>query len=336
MKPFINGSIATLLAIFGAALFVGVSASQNILNGWQLGRPTSELHATIFAVGGLACAIFQPIGWYAAHRAFGRGHNGRGTVAAFLAVACLFYASLSSLAFVSTARTDGTAVRAKAADTYQLANERASIALTELRSINSAPKGNRRTEAQKAERRIQLETVIAGAEETLHGDTAPATGDPAAASLAAYASALGRPLTAEQINPWLTIAIVLFFETGAGLSLIVVRAIAMPDSAALLEVRKPAANSNDNAGENSIDGDDQPEPTPPGRPRGRPRIATPDSVVSRIRSNGGAVSGNLNSIGRVIGMPAKSSAHRILRELEAAGRLQIETTPDGTIVRLAS
>src|SRR5690606_15576062 len=119
----------------------------------------------------------------------------------------------------------------------------------------------------------------------------------------------------------------------AGLSLIVVRAVAAPASSAPIEVQKPAANSNDAAADEDSN---QPEPTPPSRPRGRPRVATPDSVVARIRSNGGAISGNLNSIGRAIGLPAKSSAHRILRELEAAGRLKIETTPDGTRVRLAS
>lgn len=328
----INRSFTACTGIFAAALFVGVSASQNILNGWQLGLATSELHATIFAAGSLAGAICQPVGWYAAWRSFQQGHWGRGVIAAFLASACLLYAALSSLAFVSTARTDGVATRTKSADTYQLANERAAVALSELKALNFAPRGNRREEARKAERRASLELSIADAEKTLHGDSVPTAGDPAAASLAAYASALGWSLSEEQISPWLTIAIVLFFEIGAGLSLIVVKAIAMPEMSVAV-VQNSAANSNDSAEDES---DVEPDPTPSGRPRGRPRAATPDAVISRIRLNGGALSGNLNSIGRVIGLPAKSSAHRVLRELEAAGRVRIETTSDGTIVRLAS
>jgi len=334
VKPLINGSLATLLAIFGAALFVGVSASQNVLNGWSLGLATSGLHAAIFAAGSLAGAICQPVAWYASWQSFKSGYNGRGIAAAFLAFVCLLYAILSSLAFVSTARTDTAATRTKAADTYQLAKERASAAVTELKTINSAPRGNRRTEAKKAERRAQLDLLIADAEETLHGDSEPVTTDPAAASLAAYASALGHPLTADQISPWLTVAIVLFFEIGAGLSFIVVRAVAASETPSE-HIQAPKSAANKDAATDA-ESDGEPEPTPPNRPRGRPRAATPESVISRIRSNGGALSGTLNSIGRVIGLPAKSSAHRMLRELEAAGELHVDVAPDGTTVRLAS
>lgn len=325
--PTFNRSFTACTGIFAATLFVGVSASQNILNGWSLGIATSELHAMIFAAGSLAGAICQPVAWYAAWCGFSRRQIGLGFIATLLALACLLYATLSNLAFVSTARTDAVAVRTKNTDLYGLSHDRAATALAELKTINSAPRGNPKAEAKKAERRAQLDLLIAGAEQTLEGDSAPTSGDPAAASLAAYASALGWSLDAEHISPWLNVAIVLFFEIGAGLSLVVVSIVAAP------EPKSSEPGQTIAAAEPEVSND--PEPTPPGKPRGRPRAATPESVISRIRSNGGALTGNLNSIGRIIGLPAKTSAHRILRELEAAGHLNIEATAEGTRIRLA-
>lgn len=329
MKLFINGSPATWLAIFMAALFVSVSASQNILNGWSLGIATSEMHAAIFAAGSLAGAICQPVSWYAAWAGFDRKQAGRAIIAAVLALTCLAYATLSSLAFVSTARSDGAASREKSADLYQLSSDRAAAALAELKNINSAPKGNARTEARKAERRKQLDLLIADAETALRADSAPGAIDPAASSLAAYATTLGWQLSEAQISPWLTAAIVLFFEIGAGLSLIVVSLVA---SVSATTSAPKAETENDSQPDEASDS--EPEPTPPGRPRGRPRSATPDSVIARIRSNGGAVSGNLNAIGQVIGLPAKTTAHRMLRELQAAGRLRIDKSLTGMNVQL--
>lgn len=325
----INRSFTACTGIFAATLFVGVSASQNILNGWSLGAATSELHAIIFAAGSLAGAICQPVSWYAAWCGFKAKQIGRAVIASLLALTCLAYAVLSSLAFVSTARTDGAAVRTKSADLYRLTSDRATAALAELNSINSAPRGNRKAEAKKAARRQELDLLIAGAAEALHGDSRPGPTDPAAASLAAYANVLGWHATEDQISPWLTAAIVLFFEIGAGLSMIIVSLVTLPQ----VKLAHDGEPAPDDVEPHS---DTEPEPTPPGRPRGRPRNATPDSVIARIRSNGGAVSGNLNAIGRIIGLPAKTSAHRMLRELQAAGRVDVEATTDGTIVRLAS
>ncbi|WP_041300414.1 hypothetical protein [Hyphomicrobium sp. MC1] len=312
-----------------AALFVSVSASQNILNGWSLGIATSEIHAAIFAAGSLAGAICQPVSWYAAWLGFSRKQTGRAIIAAVLGLTCLAYATLSSLAFVSTARTDGIAGREKSADLYQLSSDRAAAALAELKTINNTPRGNARTEARKAERRSQLDLLIADAEKALRGDSAPGPIDPAASSLASYASALGWRLSEAQISPWLTAAIVLFFEIGAGLSLIVVSLVA--GAAQVKLAPKPEVDSDAQPDGAS---DTEPEPNPPGRPRGRPRSATPESVIARIRSNGGAVSGNLNAIGRVIGLPAKTTTHRVLRELQATGHVNVQTTADGISVRL--
>lgn len=313
-----------------AALFVSVSASQNILNGWSLGVATSEIHAAIFAAGSLAGAICQPVSWYAAWLGLSHKQTGRAIIAAVLGLTCLAYATLSSLAFVSTARSDGAASREKSADLYQLSSERAAAALAELKTINSAPRGNARTEARKTERRAQLDLLIADAERALRADSASGAIDPAASSLAAYASALGVQWSEAQISPWLTAAIVLFFEIGAGLSLIVVSLVA--GAAQVKPAPKVETESDAQSDETS---DTEPEPSPPGRPRGRPRSATPESVIARIQSNGGAVTGNLNAIGQVIGLPAKTTAHRMLRELQAAGRVNVETTADGTMVRLA-
>ena len=68
--------------------------------------------------------------------------------------------------------------------------------------------------------------------------------------------------------------------------------------------------------------------------RGRRRSVLPDDVIDRIRSAGGNLNGSLTSIAQVIGAPSKSTAHRVLGELEAAGALTLKATADGTRVAI--
>jgi hypothetical protein len=323
VKSRINGSPVACTGYLGALLFIAVSASQNVLTGYDLGSARSELHALIFAAGSLAGALCQPVAWFAAWQAFRTWQIGRGVLAVVLGAACLAYATLSSLGFVSTARLDMAAERTKSGDSYEFARARADAAITELKALAAAPIGTKKVEAKRAERRSDLERTIAEAQNALQTGSATDTADPQAASIAAYAAALGFPVASEKIAPWLSVVAVVFFECGAGLSLIVVSIIAtVPAQTCQPEI--PIEDEVPNA------------PEPPATKRGRRRTALPDDILARIRDAGGELNGTLNSIGDVIGLNSKTTAHRALRELEAAGALKLEPSADGTRVVLAS
>lgn len=321
--PFKTTPVACL-GYVGTLLFVGVSAAQNLIAGYELGAARSELHAIIFAAGSLAGALCQPVSWVAAWQAFRSWQIGRGVLAVVLGAACLAYATLSSLGFVSTARLDMAAARTKSGDNYELARARADAAITELKALAAAPIATKKVEAKRAERRSDLEHTIAEAQNGLQTGSAAGTADPQAAAIAVYAAALGFPeVKSENIAPWLSVVAVIFFEVGAGLSLIVVSIVATVPA----QISQP---------EIPIEGEVPNAPEPPATRRGRRRSALPDDILARIRDAGGELNGTLNSIGDVIGINSKTTAHRSLRELEAAGALTLEPSADGTRVVLAS
>ena len=132
---------------------------QNVSNGYAIGVATSELHAVIFAAGSAAGAVLQPVSFFAAWLAFKRWQIGRAVIALTLGFACLSFAVLSSLGFVSSARTDAKAARLQASDMYQISRAQADAALAELKAT-SAPLSNKKAEAKRIERRTTLEATI--------------------------------------------------------------------------------------------------------------------------------------------------------------------------------
>lgn len=319
-----NRSPIACTAYLGAAVAIAVSAVQNVLNGYALGAASSQLHALTFAAGSAAGAILQPVSWFAAWLAFKRWQIGRGLIALALGTACLAYATLSSLGFVSVARSDASASRVTQSGTYALNKARAETALSELKAMAGAPFKSKKDEARRAERREALETTIAGAAKALDGETKSSRADPQAASLAAYAVAVGLPLSADQISPWINAASVIFFELCAGVSLIVAHVIATVPQKAPRPVERELVDEPSEVEPEAVDA----EPAK----RGRRRNVLPDDVLERIRAAGGKLDGSLTQIGEVIGVPAKASAHRALKDLEAAGSIRLETGANGTRV----
>lgn len=306
------------LGYSAAVVAVGTSAAQGILNGIALGAAASQIHAAIFAAGSLAGAVLQPVSWLCVFSACRQRAWGRAFVAAGLGAACLVYATLSSLGFVSATRGDAAAARSKIADTYALTKGQAEAAVSELKTLAAAPHSTKKVEAQRADRRRDLEHVIAGATATLQTGPATGAGDPAAASLAVYAAALGLDWSADKIAPWLVAATVIFFEVCAGSSLIVVSVLSSPATDTKAPSEAPEQLT-----------DEKP-------PRGRRRSVLPNDVVDRIRGEGGRINGSIASIAETIGAPSKSTAHRVLRELADAGKLTMDATSGGTRVALAN
>lgn len=281
------------------------------------------MHAAIFGAGALAGAALQPVSWACAFAACRQRQWGRALVAFALGFACLVYATLSSLGFVSTSRTDATAARSKSADTYALTKAEAEAAVVELKTLAAAPHSTKKVDAHRSERRTQLERIVAKAQSALRADSTTGQADPAAASLAAYAAALGLNWTAEQIAPWITAVTVLFFEVCSSASLIVVSVLA----AVPAPVAKPAAAAPDELPTEAES--DQSVAT--AKKRGRRRAITKDDLLNRLRSAGGNWRGNLASLSEVVGVP-KSTLHRHLSELETGGHVLLNTDREGTSI----
>lgn len=304
-----SGRFVRCIGYCGAVLFIGASAAQNIGHGYSLGLARSETAALIFAAGSLAGAIMGPVSFLAAWNAFRNWRIGGGAVALVLGCCCVIYASLSSLGFIGTAHDTSAAVRGAEADAYAVARDKAKAANAELKTLAEQPRADRKTEAKRAERRTKLEKDRADAERVLAAGASATMADPTAAAIASYAGALGWKVESEELNPFLTLLAVLFFEVGSACSLIVVAALNVPIS----------ENSNKAA--------------PAEKKTGRNRSRALDDVADRIRSLGGRLEGSIEDIGRRLGL-SKSSAHRALHALAGAGVIGLATSAAGTLVQL--
>lgn len=304
-----SGRFVRCIGYFGAVLFIGASAAQNIGHGYSLGLARSEAAALIFAAGSLAGAIMGPVSFLAAWNAFRNWRIGGGAVALVLGCCCVIYASLSSLGFIATARDTSAAVRGAQADAYVLARDKAKAANAELKTLAELPRGDRKTEAKRAERRTKLEKDRADAERVLAAGASATMADPTAAAIASYAGALGWEVEPATLSPWLTLLAVLFFEVGAASSLIVVAALDVLVS----------HNSNKAA--------------PAEKKTGRKRSKPLNGVLEKIEAAGGKLEGSIEVIGARLGL-SKSSAHRALHALAGAGMISLATSAAGTLVQL--
>lgn len=302
-----SGPFVRCIGYFGAALFIGVSAAQNVSHGYSIGLARSEWAALIFAAGALAGAIMSPISFLAAWNAFRNWRIGAGLVATALGCCCVIYATTSSLGFVGTARDTATATRVADADAYSIAKAGAEAAGAELKSLADAPRGNRKTEDKRAARRSELEATIRDAQRVMSERGTVSAADPVAEALASYAGAAGWEVEAAKLSPWLVLLAVAFMEIGAAASLIVVAAL--PDVPSLEKsVSAPA-------------------------PRGRKRAKPLDDVMAKLRGAGGKLEGTLDEIGARLGL-SKSSAHRALHALAGVGAVSLATGAAGTLVQL--
>lgn len=315
-----NGSLSRCLGYCAAAIFIAASASQNALHGWQLGLRTSEITATIFAAASVAGAIMAPIALAATFRAFRNWQLVRGLVALALAAMCFSYAVVSSLGFVSGARDVSAARMGSQVDSYAIARDKATTANAELKAMADLPRGTRKVEKERAERRAQLEKDRADAERVMSAGATATVADPTAASIASYAAALGYEIEPAKLSPWLALLSVVFFELGAAASLIVVGALPSP---AREEKPKAAVEATEEM---------SPEPVADKKTAGRKRSRALNDVLAKIDGAGGKLEGTLDELGERLGL-SKSSAHRALHALAGIGAVSLATSAAGTLVQ---
>lgn len=203
------------------------------------------------------------------------------------------------------------------------------------------------SEAARADKRASLEQQIASADTSLANATtvvADADADPLASTVASFAGALGRPLAAAAISPWLALIPVLFIELGSALSLVVLR----PIPALRLPDRAPDAGPSPSACATDPF-ENPPLSMPPPTPlpvqdafsgRGTPSSIPPDAALSAkvseyLISNGGRVFGSQRDFAGRFGV-SKSYFHEFLRSASACGRLSVQATAKGTAIALAN
>lgn len=325
MSPETNGSMTRALGFLAAATFIAASASQNALHGYELGARTSHLTGIILSSASIAGAIMAPIALAASFGAFRRLALVRGIVALALAAMCFSYAVVSSLGFVSGARDVAAATRGAEADAYVLAKAKATAANAELKALAEAPRGTRKVEAERAERRTKLEKDRDDAQRIMAAGPTATVADPTAASLASYAAALGYDVEPAKLSPWLVLLSVVFFELGAAASLIVVGGLPAP---AREEKSEAVANAPAVA-----EAPEAPQLTADKKTAGRKRSRALDEVLAKIESAGGQLEGPLDELGERLGL-SKSSAHRALHALAGAGMISLATSGAGTLVQI--
>lgn len=234
------------------------------------------------------------------------------------------------------------------------------------------------SEAARAVRRAELAATITEADKAISdrgefSTTSTGAADPLASALSAYASALGRPVTADTIAPWLALIPVLFLELGSTLSLIVARSLgttppgqdqtagspnnmrereagadtlanstAAParEAAEVTVAEPPPPVSGAEAETPLADGSDASRK--PRRDRGGSGDRKPPrggrrlgAMADLIRANGGRLEGGQRGIAKALGV-SKSRANEILHSLAAAGAIHLAIGPAGTTVELAA
>lgn len=358
MEPNIIGSTSRVLGLGGAILLISASAALGAYYGYTVGAHHHMALGVVFAAAALGGEILKPLAVVGAIDAGRAREFGRAMVCAVLAFICVVYSLASELSLAAGSRGDLAASRDAALSSRQSASERRRLAFTELDALApSRPEGelhalaarlratpganncdgmpdgpiSRRVcgevadleaEAARSKRRRELETRISEVDATLlDGRQAVGVADPLASTLATYARALGIELRSVTLSPWLALVPVLFLEVGSAFALVVTgRRTAVPD---IPETPK--------SGQLQTPNDDKPSGTADAG-AGQSPSAT---VIELLKTTGGELRGGQRGIAKALGV-SKSRANELLHKLADTGQIHLETSPNGTFVRLAA
>lgn len=354
MNPILIGSLPRVLGVIGATLLIASSAMLGAYYGFTIGAHYHVALGVVFAAAALGGEILKPLAVVGAADAIKARDFGRFVAAALLAATCIAYSLASELSLAAGTRGDAAAARSAEIDARQAAHDRRARAVAEMavlpvarpvdelnalaKRLRAAPGANGCTkepdgpisrricgqvadleaEAARSTRRQKLEVAIAEADATLAtGANAVGAEDPLAFVLSAYARALGFGASPDTLAPWLALIPVLFFEIGSAFALMAVRGSAMPMP------DKPEPN--------------EATPPPPAAdvPPPADGHAAGATVIELLKAKGGELKGGQRGIAKALGL-SKSRANELLHQLARAGRICLETSAQGTCVRLAS
>lgn len=206
-----------------------------------------------------------------------------------------------------------------------------------------------RAELGQAKGRAQLESTLAG----LHS-AAPAatnkTADPGAHALSTYLAAIGISLPSSLLTEWFVLVPVIALELGAALAMVLVQSVSgAPTEQKTQSVieqisehpaqTRPEQPQSEATPEKPGQTEPEPNPTPPRKrtPKRKAKRTQRNAkrrlgnVVRLVRASGGKVTASQQSMARQLGL-SKTRVNELLRELEAAGRVELRRSRTGTTV----
>jgi hypothetical protein len=325
------------LALISAACLIFSAGAQNVSYGWQLGAVQSPFKATVLALASAGATLLAPVCFAAVMICVRKRSFGVSLVALALGTLALTYAAVCSLGTVAGARNLNESERLQISDRYADQRAVAAAARAELATLKG------QTPAVLKRRR---ELVALLTDPRTGRTAAPVQADAQATALAFYIRAAGWHVEDSAVSTWLGLFMVMFLEAGAALSLTVAAALrptprqqplgapaAPSEAAAPAEPKKPATGQEKRPGD---DADDDQPPAPPRRGKpGRPRDVLPAQAIEKIRVAGGKANGSITGLAKLIGSRSKTSCHRLLHELVAAGAITMTAGPRGVAVAVA-
>jgi hypothetical protein len=198
---------------------------------------------------------------------------------------------------------------------------------------------------RRAEQRDKAKAAMDKAADEL-ATTGPAkVANSDAVALASYLQGLGLNIDADRANKLLVLLAVLVIECGGGLALAV--GMALSEGVRSGQMERPIVQSEHSLSERSTEdpnaGSD--------RPRGnnttidelarslalneRPVRSSHNRVLDALRAKGGVLFGSQGALGAAFGW-SKTRLHEVLHELQAAGRVRLSVSRQGTAVRLVA
>jgi hypothetical protein len=326
---------ACALAAIAACLLVFSAAAQNVGYAYALGLATSPMAAYMLAAASAGASILGPCAWVAVSE---RGVSfGTRCIALVMAVGCLAYASTCSLGYVHGARAGAISEHLSASEAQEEARALRRAAIAELGTLKGQS-------PDVLERRSELTALLSSKADAAAARTT--AGDAQAKAVAFLVRAAGYQVSDGGVGTWLSVGTVAFLELMAALSFTVVSALrpraseappaAVPPQAPTVATKPETPATSEKIGPARDDKDDAP---PPAAPRSRGRAGRPAAVgatqaVERLRKAGGSVNGSIAEVGRVLGAKSKSTAHRLLHRLAAAGAVRLAPTAHGVSVAL--
>jgi IclR helix-turn-helix domain len=353
--------------LFFAAALLGL-ASLATATSYGYARGTEIQSQLTWSFVGLAAGIITLFAPSEGFKALTQREYGRAALALLAAALCGSFAIAGALGSAAGGRQSAISTadhasgeRARTLATYtratnDLAKLQASRTVTEIRALmkpldarialadcgnwvaskstraDCATRNTLQIELARADRRSELEAVIAesGSKLSISAPSAEANSD--AQALSRYAAAFGFKIDHAALNDLLTVLAVLVIELGGALSLAVARGGSDLDQTV---IESPIAQSSPDPkpGIRLIHSSTQPieKASDPDLDQAEREI-----VIRRLTSAGGSLKGSQRKMADQLGVP-QSSLHRVLHALADQGLIELATKPrQSTVVRLAA
>ena len=206
-----------------------------------------------------------------------------------------------------------------------------------------------RAEKARAERRAELETVLATPLPSLSASQQIAVSkpDPAASALSAYLAALGVAVAPAVLSEWLVLVPVLALEIGSAFAVLLVQAVSATRPAhAVQPTSRPAENRKRETETAAVQA---PTPKPVHQvvqlektgaaetvdhtTKGREKVKA--AIVAQLKAHGGSVSSGERRLAKSLGAN-RSTMRRAINGLVLAGVVAAEAGRNGTMLRLVA